>query len=59
MKRLRRYLSRYWGLLALIIAIWGWMTDKITPAAILVMSVAAVGYFLLRHCSWDLPASNT
>jgi len=26
----------------------GWMTDKVTPAVILIVSVAAVGYFLLQ-----------
>ena len=48
MRRLCRYLFRYLGFLALIIALGGWVTHRIIPSMILVLSVAAVGYFLFQ-----------
>ncbi len=51
MRWLRR-LRRYWGYLALIIAIGGLVTDKIGLAVILILSVTVLGYFLLQAPVW-------
>lgn len=52
------WLRRYWGFLALIIAIGGWVSwvaGKVAASivgVILVLSVAAVGYFLFQAPMW-------
>jgi hypothetical protein len=38
--------------LALAVALGGWVTHSIIPVVILVMSVAAVGYFLFQAPLW-------
>jgi hypothetical protein len=45
-------LIRYWGYLALALAIAGWFAHLFTAAIILVLSIAAVGYFLLQAPVW-------
>lgn len=53
-----RWVRRYWGFLALIIAVggWaGWIAGKVAASVavvILVLSVAAVGYFLFQAPLW-------
>jgi hypothetical protein len=48
MKLLTRLLTRYWGYLALAIAIFGYLFHGLGFAAILALSLAALGYFLLQ-----------
>jgi hypothetical protein len=48
MKFLARLLTRYWGYLALAIAILGWFLHSLGFAVILALSLAALGYFLLQ-----------
>ncbi|SRR6266567_103792 len=45
-------LRRYWGFLALGLAILGWVTGTIVPAVILTASVLALGYFLFQAPLW-------
>lgn len=47
MKLLERLLTRYWGYLALVIAVAGWWLHTFGLAVVLVLSLAAFGYFLL------------
>ena len=47
-----KWLLRYWGYLALAAGIVGWFTHTLTVVVILVLSVAAVGYFLLQTPVW-------
>jgi hypothetical protein len=46
------WLLRYWGYLALAAVIIGWITHTMTFLVILVISVAALGYFLLQTPVW-------
>ena len=43
-----RLLQRYWGYLALTLAILGWVMHAFGYALILIMSLAALVYFLLQ-----------
>jgi hypothetical protein len=45
-------LLHYWGYLALAAVIIGWQTHTMTPLVILVLSAAALGYFLLQTPVW-------
>lgn len=49
-----KLLRRYWGFLALVIAVAGWVLgSKVVPLVlILILSVAAVGYFLFQAPLW-------
>lgn len=47
-----RLLLHYWGYLALAAVIIGWWTHTMTALFILVLSVAAFGYFLLQTPVW-------
>jgi hypothetical protein len=52
MKILTRLLTRYWGYLAIIIAVVGYVLHKIGFALILALSLAALGYFLFQAPMW-------
>ena len=43
-----RFLQRYWGFLALVLAILGWSTLKFGYTLILISSLAALVYFLVQ-----------
>jgi hypothetical protein len=51
-KPLTRALTRYWGYLALAIAILGFFLHSLGLAVILALSLAALGYFLLAAPVW-------
>jgi hypothetical protein len=52
MKLLARLLTRYWGYLAVAIAIAGFFLHGIGLAVILALSLAALGYFLFQAPMW-------
>lgn len=52
MKILERLLTRYWGYLAVVVAIGGYFFHKIGFALILALSLAALGYFLFQAPMW-------
>ncbi len=52
MKPLSRLLTRYWGYLALAVAIAGYFLHNLGLAVILALSLAALGYFLLLAPVW-------
>ena len=52
MKVLTRLLTRYWGYLAIVIAVGGYFLHKIGFALILALSLAALGYFLFQAPMW-------
>jgi hypothetical protein len=52
MRLLTRLLTRYWGYLALAIAVVGFSLHDLALAAILALSLAALGYFLLQAPVW-------
>jgi len=52
MKHLTRLLTRYWGYLALIIAVTGYFLHGLGLAVILALSLAALGYFLFQAPMW-------
>lgn len=43
-----RFLRRYWGYFALALAILGWVTHAVGYAAILIVSLLALVYFLVQ-----------
>jgi hypothetical protein len=49
---LTRLLTRYWGYLAVVIAVVGYLFHKIGFAVILALSLAALGYFLFQAPMW-------
>ena len=49
---LRRLLTRYWGYLALVIAIGGFFAHLLIPAVVLALAVGALAYFLLQAPVW-------
>ena len=48
MRPVARPLTRYWGYLAIVVAIAGFFLHKTGLAVALVLALAAVGYFLLQ-----------
>jgi hypothetical protein len=48
MKLISRLLTRYWGYLALAIAVLGYFLHSLGLAVCLALSLAALGYFLLQ-----------
>ena len=52
MNPLSRLLTRYWGYLALAIAVAGYFFHTFGLAVILILSIAALGYFLLQAPVW-------
>lgn len=57
MKLLTRFLTRYWGYLALALAILGFFTHHLGYMAIL--ALAAVGYFLVAAPVWCCAVTRT
>jgi hypothetical protein len=49
---LGRFLARYWGYLAIAIAISGYFIHGLGWAVVLALSLAALGYFLLASPVW-------
>lgn len=43
-----KYLKRYWGYLALVLVILGWVTHAVGYAVILIVSLLALVYFLVQ-----------
>lgn len=51
-KHLARLLTRYWGYLAVIVAVAGFFLHRIGLAVVIVLALAALGYFLLQPPVW-------
>jgi hypothetical protein len=49
---LPRSLTRYWGYLAVIVAVAGFFLHNIGLAVVIVLALAALGYFLLQAPVW-------
>jgi hypothetical protein len=56
---LSKLLTRYWGYLALIIAIIGFFAHSLGLAVVLILSLAALGYFLLQAPVWCCAVTRT
>src|SRR5260370_19555435 len=52
MKSFTQLLTRYWGYLAVVIAVVGYFLHSLKLAIILALSLAALGYFLLQAPVW-------
>jgi len=52
MKLLIRLLTRYWGYLAIVLAVGGYFLHDLGAAVILALSLAALGYFLFQAPMW-------
>jgi hypothetical protein len=52
MKFLTGLLTRYWGYLAVVIAVAGYLLHDLKLAVILALSLAALGYFLFQAPMW-------
>jgi hypothetical protein len=52
MKPVARLLTRYWGYLAVVIAVAGFFLHKVGLAVVIVLALAAAGYFLLQAPVW-------
>jgi len=48
MKLLGRLLTRYWGYLAVVVAVAGFFLHNIGLAVVIALGLAAIGYFLLQ-----------
>jgi hypothetical protein len=52
MKLVTRLLTRYWGYLAVVLAVTGYFLHSLGLAVILALSLAALGYFLFQAPMW-------
>jgi hypothetical protein len=52
MKLLGRLLTRYWGYLAVVVAVAGFFLHNIGLAVVIALGLAAIGYFLLQAPVW-------
>jgi hypothetical protein len=52
MKLVTRLLTRYWGYLAVVLAVAGYFLHSFGLAVILALSLAALGYFLFQAPMW-------
>ena len=52
MKLLGHLLTRYWGYLAVVVAVAGFFLHNIGLAVVIALGLAAVGYFLLQAPVW-------
>ena len=52
MKLVTRLLTRYWGYLAVVIAVAGFFLHSIGLAVVIVLALAALGYFLFQAPMW-------
>lgn len=59
MRLLTRLLTRYWGYLALALAIAGFFTHSLGYMVILILSLASLGYFLLAAPVWCCAITRT
>lgn len=59
MRLLARLLTRYWGYLALAIAVLGFFLHSLGFAVILALSLAALGYFLLQAPMYCMAETRT
>jgi hypothetical protein len=51
-KILPKQLARYWGYVAVVLAVGGFFLHKMALAVILALSLAALGYFLVQAPVW-------
>jgi len=51
-KILSKQLARYWGYVAVVLAVGGFFLHEIALAVILALSLAALGYFLVQAPVW-------
>lgn len=56
---LSKLLTRYWGYLALIIAIFGFFARSLGLTVVLILSLAALGYFLVQAPVWCCAVTRT
>ena len=59
MELLARLLTRYWGYIALAAAVLGFVFHGLSWAVILVLSLAALGYFLIAAPVWCCAVTRT
>jgi hypothetical protein len=59
MRLLTRLFTRYWGYLALAVAVLGYFLHSLGLAVILALSLAALGYFLLQAPVWCMAEIRT
>ena len=59
MKLLSRLLTRFWGYIALAIAIAGFLTHGLSWALILILALASLGYFLVAAPVWCCAVTRT
>lgn len=59
MDAIARLFTRYWGYLALALAIFGLVTNHFGFMAILILSLAALGYFLVAAPVWCCAVTRT
>ncbi len=52
MKVFTRLLTRYWGYLAVVIAVAGYVLHGLGLAVVLALALAALGYFLFQAPMW-------
>jgi hypothetical protein len=52
MRRVTQLLTSYWGYLAIVIAVVGFFLHGLGLAVILILSLAALGYFLFQAPMW-------
>jgi hypothetical protein len=52
MKLVTRLLTRYWGYLAVVIAVAGFFLHSIGLAVVIALGLAALGYFLFQAPMW-------
>jgi hypothetical protein len=52
MKLVTRLLTRYWGYLAVVIAVAGFFLHSVGLAAVISLALAALGYFLFQAPMW-------
>lgn len=52
MRLLTRLVTRYWGYIALVVAVLGFFLHSLSFAVILALSLAALGYFLVAAPVW-------
>ena len=52
MKLVTRFLTRYWGYLAVVVAVAGFFLHSVGLAAVIALALAALGYFLFRAPVW-------
>jgi hypothetical protein len=59
MRLLTRLVTRYWGYIALVVAVLGFFLHSLGFAVILILSLAALGYFLVQAPVWCCAVTRT